>query len=124
MDPSKNKRVLFGALKAMGMEASADDCPHEMMRRIMSEPNDSTPKPTPLDATNVVSWHVWHNVEHASLSAAGFQGSALTDELSQRWDFIKRNRITDDMMPLPRDMIEENQEVIQKYINQHGLVNT
>ena len=108
MNPQKNKRVLFGALKAMGMTASVDDSPIDMMQRILSESHKPDTKPS-ADDPIVLSWDVWSVKEHVNLLRAGFDGKALGSEMAQRWGFIKRSRINDNMMPLPRVMIEERE---------------
>lgn len=113
MEPAKNKRVLFGALQAMGMIASADDPPDEMMRRILSKPSARTTGQV-TEAQKVLTWDVWSIQERTNLQKAGFSADALEAEVAQRWKFIKRNYINDQMMPLPRDMVDESQGVILK----------
>ena len=118
MNPTKNKRVLFAACRANGIDAREDDAPADLMRRLLFIPSVATPElatPAPVRpvSVSVPDEKTFCAIETTRLTKSGVRADMIAKEVQTRWQFLKDSIVTDDIFGLPNDVVVEHAEQLR-----------
>lgn len=119
MDAAKNKRVLWDACVALGIEVSAQDSPHDLYAKVTYQrkmQKKSDPPEQSGRLTAQLDEDTFKSGETQRLKAFGFEGEALTNEVNHRWTIVRKSTLAKaaDIIFIDRET-SKNKELMEQF---------